>query len=534
MSAPPRIDLPFVLKALQRHRGRSILFILSVMALVIAGVLLVPREYSSEARLFLRPGRESVALDPTATIGEKISLNDTRLAEINSALEMLRSRELCARVVEELGPDIFLDPAPAASGGAETAIVQAESSSFKAAWASLVKNLEAIGVLDPVDRQERAILALGKAMSASVPRNTHLIAVSCRSTTPENAQKIVETIVACYSELHLQAHRTSQSHDFFIEQSDTLQNQIRQHAEALSKRKNELGFVTLQGQRSLLESERANVEQQLIEASGQLAASKAKLSSLETSLKDLPQHQLTEKVDTPNLANDGMRSLLYQLEIQERESAALLAETHPKLISIRQQLKGVKEILAAQDATRLQTTTGLNPSRQPLHVAQLMEKSESDSLAAKVDSLRAEDRRIVAAMQKFNEQQIEIERLERDLALADADYRSYATRREQARIDRVLADQQISNLNVVQSPTLIRKPTSPKKLLTVILGFIGALVGAVCLAVLSACLDRSFHTAEELEGSLAIPVLLSVPEFEAANRPRSLAEMEEASDHATA
>src|SRR5688572_30514344 len=86
MSAVPRIDLSFVLKALKRYRGRATLFVLSIMALVIAGLLLVPREYSSEAQLFFRPGRESVALDPTATIGEKISLNDTRLAEINSAL----------------------------------------------------------------------------------------------------------------------------------------------------------------------------------------------------------------------------------------------------------------------------------------------------------------------------------------------------------------------------------------------------------------------------------------------------------------
>jgi uncharacterized protein involved in exopolysaccharide biosynthesis len=389
-------------------------------------------------------------------------------------------------------------------------------------------------VLDPVDRQERAVLELGKAMSAYVPRNTHLIAVACDSATPENAQQIVQTIVDCYAELHMQAHRTSQSHDFFVEQSDELRERIRRSSEALSQRKNELGFVTLQGQRALLESERANVEQQLIEANGQLAASRAKLESLETSLKDLPQHQLTEKVDTPNLANDGMRSLLYQLEIQERESAALLAENHPKLVSIRQQLKGVKEIMAAQDATRLQTTTGLNPSRQPLHVAQLMEKSESDSLAARVQSLRGDEERIAAAMQKFNGQQIEIERLERDLALAEADYRSYATRREQARIDQVLAAQQISNLNVVQTPTLVRKPSSPKKLLTVLIGLAGALGGALCLAVVSARLDRSFHSAEELEANLSIPVLLSVPEFEAESRPRSLAELEEANDHATA
>ena len=80
----------------------------------------------------------------------------------------------------------------------------------------------------------------------------------------------------------------------------------------------------------------------------------------------------------------------------------------------------------------------------------------------------------------------------------------------------------------------MRKPSSPKKLLTVLIGLAGALGGALCLAVVSARLDRSFHSAEELEANLSIPVLLSVPEFEAESRPRSLAELEEANDHATA
>src|SRR5215211_6406957 len=109
MPARQPIDARFVLSALQRFRGRAIVFFVVALAAVVAGVLIAPREYSSEARLFLRVGRESVALDPTATMGEKISINDTRQNEINSALEMLRSRELCGHVVDRLGPEIFLD-----------------------------------------------------------------------------------------------------------------------------------------------------------------------------------------------------------------------------------------------------------------------------------------------------------------------------------------------------------------------------------------------------------------------------------------
>jgi uncharacterized protein involved in exopolysaccharide biosynthesis len=504
------IDASFIFHALIRFRRRATAFVVVAVAAVVVGVMVAPREYSSEARLFLRVGRESVALDPTATVGEKISINDTRVNEINSALEMLRSRELCTHVVDQLGPDIFLEkPAELSS----TVQASAEPSQFAAVWTATVKTCEFVGLLDPVDRHERAVLTLGDSMQAYVPRNTNLLAVSCRSATPENAQKIVETIVACFAEMHAQAHRTPQSHEFFIEQSEKLRERIAADKQELSRRKNELGLVSLDGQRTLLEKERSEVQQQLTAALGQLAASRAKIASLELSLKDLPRHEVTETVDVPNLAIDNMRQLLYQLEIQERESSALLTENHPKLVSIRQQLKDVRKILAEQDNTREQTTTAIPPAKQPLQVALLMEESEVKSWEAKVNTLRADEERIVAAMKSFNQEQIEIERLERDLGLAEADYQSYAVRREQARIDEILAAEQISNLNVVQKPNLMRKPVSPKKLLTIGLGLVAGLCGAVCLAVVSARLDPSFESLLDLDiDADELPSIRNVPQ----------------------
>ncbi len=527
MSNSRRIDLPFVLEALRRFRHRAVTFLVIAVGIVIAGVLLAPRQYSSEARLFLRVGRESGGLDATATIGDNIAINDNRLNEVNSALEMLKSRELCVRVVDRLGPQAILDP-PAGVEPSDDA--NSGPSVLSLAWTGIVKRLEAVGILDPVDAHERAIKELGEAMQATVPKNTCVITVTCRSATPENAQKIVAEILACYAEMHLQAHRTPQSYEFFIEQSDKLHKRIQADNEILSKRKNELGLVTLEGQRLMLETERSQVEQQLSTAQGQLAASKAKLQSLDVSLKDLPQREITEKVDVPNLATDNMRQLLYQLEIQEREQSALLSENHPKLLATRQQLKDVKSILADQATSRPQTSTGLSPTRQPVQVAQLMEKSEVDSWEAKVKSLLAEQQRIAAAMKTFNDQRIEIERLERDLALADTDYRSYAVRREQARIDQVLAEERISNLNVVQPPSLVRKPVSPKKLLTIGLGFLGGICGAVCLAIMSARLDPTFRVTGDLESELAREPIHD-DEFGPTPRPRSLAEVE-ARDHA--
>ena len=46
--------------------------------------------YRSEARLLIRLGRESVSLDPTATLGQIAQINRTYDWEVNSELEVDR------------------------------------------------------------------------------------------------------------------------------------------------------------------------------------------------------------------------------------------------------------------------------------------------------------------------------------------------------------------------------------------------------------------------------------------------------------
>ena len=79
------------------------------MTTVTLGTFLVAEIYKSEARLLVRIGRESVSLDPTATTGQVISVGQSRESEINSELEILKSRELAQKVVDAIGPRAFLE-----------------------------------------------------------------------------------------------------------------------------------------------------------------------------------------------------------------------------------------------------------------------------------------------------------------------------------------------------------------------------------------------------------------------------------------
>src|SRR4051794_26215939 len=91
-----------------RHKKKILTSFVLVLALAVAAIVFWPRNYSSEARLFVQVGRESVSLDPTATTGQVMPIAVSRETEVNSVLEMLRSRVMIEKLVDEIGPDAIL------------------------------------------------------------------------------------------------------------------------------------------------------------------------------------------------------------------------------------------------------------------------------------------------------------------------------------------------------------------------------------------------------------------------------------------
>ena len=80
-----------IARILFRHRKKMAVFFCTVIGLTLVVIAFYPRSYSSESKLLVRVGRESVALDPTATTGETIMLQKTQADEIASALNILNS-----------------------------------------------------------------------------------------------------------------------------------------------------------------------------------------------------------------------------------------------------------------------------------------------------------------------------------------------------------------------------------------------------------------------------------------------------------
>ena len=490
-----------VIRTIGRQKKKVLLFALATMAMTAAVVLFWPATYESEAKLFVRLGRENVSLDPTATTGQVVSIEASRELEMQSVVEMLSSRFVIERAVERLGPETVLN------SGTGSAM-----SNYLGSFVGGIAGIFGDKTADDAKAKEAAIRRLANAVRVGIPNRSAVVTVSCQATTPEFAQMLASTVVDVYMDEHARLNRTEKSDQFFAEQADLLEEQLQVVAKELRDAKNEKGVVSVESQLLFLEEQKAKVEEERLRNRRQLSEAKARRQSLEETLKNVEPTRLASKVDgLPNVAADDMRQQLYALEIKERELLARHPDTHPLVVALRKQVETVREIYADEVGDRSQTTYETNPTYTALDMALSQCIVDMQGYEALDASLNGQYEAIVSDLRDLNEYSVRMKDLELKQEMLVQSYRTYAEKLEQARIGTALDEEQITNVNVAQRAPLVLTAASPNKKMVAGLGLLLAIFGGIGLGLYAEQFDQRLSSPAEVEAALSLPVVASVP-----------------------
>ncbi len=483
---------------LYRHKRKMTLFFLLVMAATTVYIVLSPRAYRSQAKLLLRLGRENVTLDPTATFGQApmVVVPQSRENEINSAIEVLKSRPLIEQVVDSVGPRVILGQEPlqetAASPQARDGIVVEE----------VAKSSGKDSPARSTDREE-AIRMVLKVLEVEAVKRSDIILLTYDGSSPELSRAVVSRLTDFYLERHLTLNRTPGAHQFLGDQAARLRAQLSRSEEQLRDLKNETGVTAPEAQRQLLITRIGRLEDELAQAATALSASEAEVRVFKERLVSLPPTQETGRTKgLPNLAADGMRGQLYTLELKEQELLAKHPERHPDVQLTRQQVAAAKLILAREEGEREQVTTGPNRLHEEVQAALLRQEPVVASLRARTAALGGQLAGERDRMKSLNDNHLRIARLQREVELQESDYRKYAGSLEQTQIDRALEQGKISNVHVVQPATCDLKPVRPRVVLTLGLGLVLAMAGAIGLAMLAEKQSRPLDQRGNVDSAL--------------------------------
>jgi uncharacterized protein involved in exopolysaccharide biosynthesis len=491
-----------------RQRWKVVLTFLVV--LVLTGVItsISEKQYDSEAKLQVQVGRESIALDPTATIGAYVGVADSRETEIQAFEELILSKNVLGKVVERVGVDNMIGPAKWYSSGNLGLLDE--------------YNLNPLRVYD---RSAKALKHLELHMKLHIPRNSKIITLSYQSDDPKQAQQVVQTVIDVAIEEHSAVNRNQQSLKFFETETKRLHDKVMALEQELADEKSKTGISDVDHQRKILLDQIAKYKDEIGHLSARGFALKKELAIRKQQLNTIAQMQLKEKVSfAGNSPEAEMKVELFRLELKEKELAAKYNDSNEQLKMVREQLRLVRESVK-NDIANGQVTQGNNEERDRYELALFEREAELVEGEARQEQLKVDLAALKDSLADLDNKAKRIHDLLREISLSDLAYRKYNESLEIARIEQQRYDGHLSNIKMLQEPSFSTQPTSPKILFNFVLGTI--LAGMMSVGVV-AFSERNRTGVVETSPSREPPprdVILATPE------PQPLARRETISIH---
>jgi uncharacterized protein involved in exopolysaccharide biosynthesis len=489
-----------------QHRGKAISFFLAIVLLAAFLNLIWPRTYRSEGELLLRLGRENMLLDPTATLASTpiLTVQQSRENELNSVIEILRSRFLLEQVAKEIGPDVVLGrvawtpPEPTSATSSDSPNSTDAQSAVGASTAADDETAQKLA---------DAVRKLNKMLTVEAVRKSNVIQITCDARNARLAQTIVDRLIGLFVDDYIRLNRTPGAQEFLTQQTNAIREGLHAKEDELKKLKNSTELAEPEGRRTIVVNRIGRLEDDLIQTSSQLSASEAESKELHDQLGSLPATGVLEQTTGfVNDASDGMRQQLYALQMREQEMASRFTDGHPQLKQVRQQISDAQSVLD-HEPKRTQTKTGPSKSFEELKLQQLKTEPILASLRAKADRIKTQLADEKGSLEKLNADELRVAQLQREVQLAESNYRKYSDSLEQARIDRAMAEEGKSNVSIVQPATLDLKATKPNALLNILLAAIIGAIGGVALTFVVDGWNGSMHSAENGHTRMPEPVL---------------------------
>jgi len=192
----------------------------AVILLTAAIIMMLPPRYHSEAKLLVRLGRESVVLDPSARIGEAAVPMEGRDKEINSEIELLKSRMLTEQIVASLGANRILGR----SAGATT--------TDKDTSAAIIQVEDKLGV-------------------EAIP-DSNILAIGYDSADPELSRDVIAKLIDTYLDARASIYRDQGDLKFFQDQLADAEREQLQLERKVQEVRDSSGVDNPEQQRTIL------------------------------------------------------------------------------------------------------------------------------------------------------------------------------------------------------------------------------------------------------------------------------------------
>src|SRR5215471_8922034 len=418
---------------------------------------------------------------------------------IENQVQILYSRVLVSRVVDklELDKDPQFNPPPSA----ETPDAAVEGKGIL----DLLKRVDPRQWLEPparvsilTDRQkaanEREALidrVLGGLSAKSRGRST-AIEISYVDPDPARAMQIANALADAYVEDQLNAKydASQKATQWLSDRIQALADQVRSADVAVQQYKAENSLTDTNGT-TVADQQLSALNGQLIIARSDLAEQEAKYSRVSELQKAGRAEDISQVVASPLIAT--LRAQETELLKREADFSSRYGPRHPRMLDLASEKRN---LLAKIDE----------------EVRRVVETVSNDVAVARarVSSLEASLQQATGRSTGDSRARIKLRELEANAASSHALHDAFLSRFKESQGREGI---QMPDSRIISHAVLPTTPSAPNKRLALQLGFMGGLFLGFLLALLVERLDSGFRTASQVEKTLGLPVLGTIPEI---------------------
>jgi uncharacterized protein involved in exopolysaccharide biosynthesis len=451
------------------------------VAALIAAYLVTP-VYRTSAKVLVTAKKENTSLlmggkETGSTSIFSLNVDET---DVNSEMELIQSRDLWKETVEKLGVGYFKED----KKGGLAPLSGLVSGLWDKPAAPRTKGGKP---LSPEAMQlEATIAALVRSCRVVPVPKSKVIEIELDYNDPAKAQEILSTHLAQYIPYHLHVHSSPGAQTFFTGQGDVYKKKFEDASNRVIEFKRQWGISSPDKQKEGLIQLIAQVKDALIQINANVSQFRNMLSSLERNV--IPSGQLAS-----TLRKGDENTVINVI-------AAQLIRAQQKDLEARETFAGQsRDYRASQEMVEALTVK----LRETLKV-------ELANLEVTKTSLENDLKRNEESLALLEERTEESRRLEIEANIAKDRYVQYATRGEDARVEKMMEGKQLVSVRIVSEPFLPEAPVFPRKALM----FLGAILLAFPLGlgmILTAnFLDRTFDSPHDVEAATRQKVLASL------------------------
>lgn len=491
--ADDRIDLKTIGRAVVKHKW-TIVGITALCTLA-AGVytLRITPQYQSAALLQIdRVAQKVVGFNAEVELDEGPASDQLQL---RTQIELLKSRSLAERVIDEMGlyKPGAPPPEPTTSAGDGDAVFSSGHELVDRGIGLAVKlwgNLRTLFTPSQADSgalsRTAAVAQFKQAVTVEPIRNSRLVEVRVLNADPELAARIANTMAKAFiaTNIERKLHSSIYAREFLEEQIRQTKAKLEESERVINKyaKKNEILNLGDKG---------SAATQTFVDFSAALAKAEQDRIKAETQYN---QVRLNPESAPQAVVNEAIRAYKEQrarLEAEYAKNLAIYKPDYPAMVQARAQIADLEARIKTEVNTILASIQG----------QYIAARKAEEQLKTKVSSSRSE-------VLNVQDRSVDMNLLSREL---DTNRQVYDSLLQRLKEVSVTAGITTNNVSIVDEASVPLFPANPNLKINVGLGMMLGLFLGMLAALLREQLDDSVKHANEIETQYHLPLLGLIP-----------------------